>query len=36
VFLGGALMLSLVAARALYALTERWYFSGRRGGGAKG
>ena len=29
VFLGGALAISLGAARALYALTERWYFSAR-------
>ena len=34
VFLGGALAISLVAARLLYALTERWYFSARRAGGA--
>jgi len=27
VFLGGALLISLVAARALYAATERWYFT---------
>lgn len=30
VFLGGALAISLAAARLLYALTERWYFSARR------
>ena len=30
VFLGGALAFSLAAARLLYALTERWYFSARR------
>ena len=33
VFLGGALAISLLAARALYALTESWYFSTRRAGG---
>jgi peptidoglycan/LPS O-acetylase OafA/YrhL len=30
VFLAGALAISLAAARLLYALTERWYFSARR------
>jgi len=29
VFLGGSLAISLAAARLLYALTERWYFSAR-------
>jgi peptidoglycan/LPS O-acetylase OafA/YrhL len=29
VFLAGALAISLAAARVLYALTERWYFSAR-------
>ena len=29
VFLGGAATISLAAARALYAATERWYFSAR-------
>ena len=32
-FVGGALAFSLAAARVLYALTERWYFSARRPGG---
>ena len=33
VFLGGALAISLGAARVLYALTERWYFAARRPAG---
>ncbi len=32
-FIGGALAISLASARALYALTERWYFSARRAAG---
>ena len=33
VFIGGALAISLAAARLLYALTERWYFATRRASG---
>jgi peptidoglycan/LPS O-acetylase OafA/YrhL len=35
VFLAGALAISLAAARVLYALTERWYFSARKEPGAR-
>ncbi len=35
VFLGGSLAISLAAARVLYALTERWYFSTRKGAASR-